>query len=55
MIDMNLQLQLSDEVQKIMTYSREEAMRLGNYTIGPEHLLLGILRHGDNEATALLT
>ena len=52
---MNLQLQLSDEVQKIMTYSREEAMRLGNYTIGPEHLLLGILRHGDNEATALLT
>ncbi|MDR2449706.1 MAG: ATP-dependent Clp protease ATP-binding subunit [Prevotellaceae bacterium] len=52
---MNLQLQLSDEVQKIMTYSSEEAMRLGNYTIGPEHLLLGILRHGDNEATALFT
>jgi ATP-dependent Clp protease ATP-binding subunit ClpC len=52
---MNLQLQLSDEVQKIMTYSREEAMRLGNYTIGPEHLLLGILRHGDNDATALFT
>jgi ATP-dependent Clp protease ATP-binding subunit ClpC len=50
---MNLQLQLSDEVQKIMTYSREEAMRLGNYTIGPAHLLLGILRHGNNEAIKL--
>jgi ATP-dependent Clp protease ATP-binding subunit ClpC len=52
---MNLQLQLSDEVQRIMTYSREEAMRLGNYTISPAHLLLGILRHGDNDATTLLT
>jgi ATP-dependent Clp protease ATP-binding subunit ClpC len=45
-----MNLQLSEEVEKIINYSREEAMRLGNYTISPEHLLLGILRHGNNSA-----
>ena len=44
---------LSPNVQKTLTFSREEAQRLGNGYIGPEHLLLGILRDKNN-ATELL-
>jgi ATP-dependent Clp protease ATP-binding subunit ClpC len=37
-----------------MAYSREEAGRLQNNYIGPEHLLLGILRDGDGLAIQVL-
>jgi len=40
----------SRKVNEILEYSREEAERLGNSYIGPEHLLLGILRDGSNTA-----
>jgi ATP-dependent Clp protease ATP-binding subunit ClpC len=50
-----MNLQLSEEVEKIINYSREEAMRLGNYTIESEHFLLGTLRHGDNDAIKFFT
>ena len=43
-------LQLSSELNDILSYSREEAMRLGNFTIAPDHFLLGILRHRHNHA-----
>ncbi|MBE9485403.1 MAG: ATP-dependent Clp protease ATP-binding subunit, partial [Bacteroidetes bacterium] len=36
------------------TYSREEAMRLGNDYIGLEHLLLGILREGEGMAVQIM-
>ncbi|RQO30699.1 Clp protease ClpC [Taibaiella sp. KBW10] len=36
----------SPKVKDIISYSREEALRLGNQFIGTEHLLLGILREG---------
>ncbi len=49
-----MNLQLSQEVNKILNYSYEEAMRLGNYILTPGHLLLGILRHDDNEAVRLV-
>ena len=45
-----MQLQVSEELNGIIKYSREEAMRTGSYGIGPDHLLLGIIRHEDNAA-----
>src|SRR5690554_791313 len=44
----------SQRVRDIMAYSREEAGRLQNNYIGPEHLLLGILRDGDGVAIQVL-
>jgi len=43
-------MRLTEEIRTILDYSREEAMRTGCYAIAPEHLLLGILRHGSNSA-----
>ncbi len=43
-----MNLQLSNELNDILTYAKEEAMRLGNYTISTDHLVLGILRHREN-------
>ncbi len=37
-----------------LQYARQEAERLGNETIAPEHLLLGMLRLGSNKACELL-
>ncbi|QZT37714.1 ATP-dependent Clp protease ATP-binding subunit [Halosquirtibacter xylanolyticus] len=36
----------SQEIQDVLSFSREEAIRLGNDFIGTEHLFLGILREG---------
>ena len=44
----------SQRVREIMAYSREEAGRLQNNYIGPEHLMLGILRDGDGLAIQVL-
>ncbi len=44
----------SQSVRDVLSYSREEAQRLGNSCIGPEHLLLGILRDGHGAANDLL-
>lgn len=44
----------SDIVKEIITYSREEALRLGSTAIGTEHLLLGLLREGRNTAVQVL-
>ena len=43
-----MNLQLSNELNDILTYAKEEAMRLGNYTVSTDHLILGILRHREN-------
>lgn len=48
-------MQLTEEIRTILEYSREEAMRTGCRAISPEHLLLGILRHGSNSAMDFLT
>ena len=40
----------SPKINKILIYSKEEAVRLNNDYIGTEHLLLGILRDGDGVA-----
>lgn len=44
----------SQRVRDIMAYSREEAGRLHNNYIGPEHLMLGILRDGNGLAVQAL-
>lgn len=44
----------SQRVRDIMAYSREEAERLQNNYIGPEHLMLGILREGEGLAIQIL-
>lgn len=38
----------------VIEYSREEAARLQNSYIGPEHLMLGIIRDGEGQAIGLL-
>lgn len=45
-----MDIKISAELNSIITYAREEAMRTGSYGIGPDHLLLGIIRHGENNA-----
>lgn len=44
----------SQGVKEVLMYSRDEAIRLGNNFIGPEHLLLGILRSGEGLAVDIL-
>jgi len=44
----------SPKVKEIISYSREEALRLGNDFIGTEHLLLGLIREGDGLAVRVL-
>ena len=39
--------QFSPQVSEILSFSREEASRLASRSIGPEHLLLGLLRRKD--------
>lgn len=40
--------QFSPKVSEILAYSREEAYRLASRSVGPEHLVLGILREKDS-------
>ncbi len=44
----------SAQVKEIISFSREEALRLGNDFIGTEHLLLGLIRDGENTAIKVL-
>jgi len=44
----------SAQVKEIISFSREEALRLGNDFIGTEHLLLGMIRDGENTAIKVL-
>jgi len=46
--------QFSQRVKDILGYSKEEAIRLGNSHISPEHLFLGILRDGEGAAIEIL-
>ena len=44
----------SPRLNEVLSYSREEAIRLGHNAIGPEHFLLGILREGNGSAIMIL-
>ena len=47
--------QFSQRVSDIIVYSKEEANRLRSRYIGPEHLLLGMLRDGEGKAIEILS
>jgi ATP-dependent Clp protease ATP-binding subunit ClpC len=40
----------SPRVRDVITFSREEALRLGHNYIGIEHILLGLIRDGEGNA-----
>ena len=44
----------SPRLTEIIKYSKEEALRLNNDYIGPEHLMLGLLREGNSLGVELL-
>ena len=44
----------SNRMKDVFTYVREEVLRLGDRSIGIEHLFLGILREGDGTAIRVL-
>ncbi|OFX89059.1 MAG: Clp protease ClpC [Bacteroidetes bacterium GWF2_33_16] len=44
----------SQRIKDVLSYSKEEAVRLGNAYIGTEHLFLGILREGEGLAINIL-
>ena len=49
-----MEAKFSPRVRDVITYSREEALRLGHNYIGTEHLLLGIIREGEGMAVRLM-
>jgi ATP-dependent Clp protease ATP-binding subunit ClpC len=49
-----MEAKFSPRVKDVISYSREEALRLGHDYIGTEHLLLGIIREGEGVAVQLL-
>lgn len=46
--------QFSPRVSEILAYSREEASRLSSSSVGPEHLLLGMMRLKDSPITSIM-
>lgn len=44
-----------DIIDRIFDYAREEAVRTGWMSVTVEHFMLGVIRHGDNEACRFLT
>jgi ATP-dependent Clp protease ATP-binding subunit ClpC len=49
-----MEAKFSQRVKDVLTYSREEALRLGNDYIGVEHLLLGMIREGEGMGIQIL-
>ncbi len=49
-----MEAKFSPRVKDVISYSREEAIRLGHDYIGTEHLLLGLIREGDGKAIKTL-
>jgi ATP-dependent Clp protease ATP-binding subunit ClpC len=47
-------LDLSPGTQQVLEYAVEEARRMGHHYIGTEHLLLGLVRHGQGIALDVL-
>ncbi|MFM9052476.1 MAG: ATP-dependent Clp protease ATP-binding subunit [Bacteroidota bacterium] len=49
-----MEAKFSPRVKDVITFSREEALRLGHEYIGCEHLLLGLIREGEGMAIKIL-
>lgn len=50
-----MNLNVSNELNDILSFAREESMRLGSYIVTNDHLLLGIIRHANNRACQMFT
>lgn len=50
-----MEARVSSELESVLRYARDEAMRTGHYGIGVDHLMLGILRLSDSRISAALT
>ena len=50
----NMESKFSPRVKEVISFSREEALRLGHDFIGIEHLLLGLIREGEGLAIKVL-
>ena len=46
---------MPEELNQILSFAREEAMRLGSYTVTGDHIFLAIIRHQENQAYGILT
>ncbi|REJ80391.1 MAG: ATP-dependent Clp protease ATP-binding subunit [Bacteroidetes bacterium] len=49
-----MEAKFSPRVKDVISFSREEALRLGHDYIGAEHLLLGLIREGEGMAIKIL-
>ncbi|MDR0711924.1 MAG: ATP-dependent Clp protease ATP-binding subunit [Prevotellaceae bacterium] len=45
----------TQKLTDVINFSKEEALRLGNHAVGTEHLMLGMLRDGNNSALDVLS
>ena len=50
-----MNIKYTEKLNQVLRYSKEEAIRLQNNYIGPEHIMLGIIRDNDNEASRTLS
>ena len=46
--------QFSSKISEVLNYSKEEAQRLHNHCVEPEHLLLGLMKDGEGKAVQIL-
>ena len=49
-----MKTEFSNRMKDVFTYVREEVLRLGDKSVGIEHLFLGILREGEGTAIRVL-
>jgi ATP-dependent Clp protease ATP-binding subunit ClpC len=49
-----MDLNFSSKIKEVLTFSRQEASRLGNPFLAPEHLMLGLLNEPDSKAGKIL-
>src|SRR5574338_1681093 len=47
-------IELAPDTQQVLEYAVDEARRMGHHYIGTEHLLLGLVRHGEGIAMDVL-
>ena len=52
---MAIRSQMSPKLSEILAFSKEEAMRLASVAVGPEHMMLGILRGKNSPVKDFLT
>jgi ATP-dependent Clp protease ATP-binding subunit ClpC len=49
-----MEAKFSPRVKDVISFSREEALRMGNDFIGVEHLMLGLIREGEGSAIHIM-